>query len=640
MPSREELVFDGDATKVIQAIKQVVEAEEKLKKEIKQTSKAAKEGNDQAFDAWQRQKSELRKIGKEHARLRGELDKLGEETEDYGNKGKKAGLLIKGVLVGGVSIAIKKIIDLQAEYNRELAESVRRQDEVGRKLRVQALLSDEEYQKQILPRVGRAANRSAVSLEEAQTVATELVSQGFSKDEATGAALEELLLGAVATNTDDKKAFSTAIASFIKSQGRELTQENVRDVTIPLAAMFEGTAIQGGDLTALSQIGSLMKEFGVSQQSGFAAFDVLKNVGTQPEKAATALRNMVQIMSTAKADKNISAVLEEIGGPDLADRIDLVGENFPTALANLAEALSTLDESSKKQALSKIFGREVSAPAATILGNLDTMGEFLDLQRSDEATATYRQLIERGTSGVAARQTRIANDKQLREFRQGQEEEERESVAQLIEERMLETGSTPHAAGMAKKTFTTMAASFDLLNAGGMIDERNVGEILNKIPGLNRDDRTAILQKLGRYKGGTEVDTSGFFDGEGRFTSKDSERTKSATYSPFFMNSEGKPIFDNSQVPKLGGTEGSEQPAGRKIDFTRLGEDGELASLEMKLKEKELEKKKLEYELEEAKKPQAVIDRQTEQLDRMIELLEIQISEAQLKKLRNRNSSE
>ncbi|WP_166820521.1 phage tail tape measure protein [Thalassoroseus pseudoceratinae] len=636
MPSSEQLVFEGDSTKVIQAIKQVVDAEEKLKKEIKATSKAAKEGNDEAFEAWQRQKSELRKVGREHARLRGELDKLTNETEEYGEKGEKAGLLIKGVLVGGVAIAIKRIVDLQAEYNKELAESVRRQDEVGRKLRVQALLSDEEYQKQILPRVGRAANRSAVSLEEAQTVATELISQGFSKDEATGSALEELLLGAVATNTDDKQAFATAIAGFIKSQGRELNQENVRDVTIPLAALFQGTAIQGQDLTSLAQIGSLMKEFGVSQQSGFAAFDVLKDIGNnQPEKAATALRNMVSIMSTAKADKNISAVLEEIGGPELADRIDLVGENFPTALANLAEALNTLDESSKKQALSKIFGREVSAPAATLLGNLDKFGGLLELQRSDAATGTFRQLVEKGTSGVGARQTRIANDKAIREFRQGQEAEEREAVAQLIEERMLATGSTPHQAGIMKGAFLKLGATTDILNSGGFIDERNVGELLNKIPGLNQDDRTAILQKLGRYKGGTRVDTSNFF-GNGRFSSDDSKRTGDATFSPFFMNEEGKPIFDNSQVPKLGGTEGS----GRKIDFTNLGADAALQSLETRLKEAQLEKKKLEFELEEAKKPQAVIDRQTKQFDRMIELLEIQISEAQLKKLRNRNASE
>lgn len=421
--------FDGDASKPAAELRKLIKLQKELEKEFGQSARVA-------TDAQGRVRVSLKETA-------GEQDKHKRRWEQIGRTAQSAGqTIITALGVGGVAGTLTRIIALQREWQEEIVRTQREQDKVGRQLQVQALLSDKAFQKILRARVAPAASQAGVSLTQGQLTATELVSRGFSVEEATGGALRELLLGARGTNfRGETPEFATAISAFLSSQGKQLNAANVRGVTGPLAALFQGTPFQAADLEAIAGVGNLLKEFGLQQDEIFAAITTLKQAGGLPaSEAATKTRNVALILGAAESNKEVLDTLRAIGGEGFEKQVDLVGESFPQALQNLKDALDGLDQSSRQTALAKIFGRQNVAGAQALLANIETLQQFREVQRDPSVLARG---VAIATSGAAATEQRLANQRELAVLSQGRRDLRNKEIIEATEAASIEAGERP-----------------------------------------------------------------------------------------------------------------------------------------------------------------------------------------------------
>lgn len=483
--STEKIVWDGESAGAIAAYRAVVQADKELLAQVQKTLATAEKGSKEWQQAKLKEMQLLRQVANDVKNVEAAQDRANRKTKESGEAwtgfAKTGGNALNAIGIsltaGTIVQGLLKIIDLQKEWNKEILNTVREQDKVGRKLQVQALLDDKEFQRILTERIAPISMATARPLPQVQAAATELISQGFTTEEATGPALQELLLGAAAQNVEDEKAFASAIASFIKSQGKQLTAENVRAVTAPMTSLFQGTPFQGADLQAISKIGALLKQFNVSQTDIFSAVNIAKEATGAPGEAAVAVRNIVGKLGAAKATPESLGILEQIGGAGFAERVDLVGETLPQALQNLKDALDGLDESSRNAALAKLFGAESVAGAAQLLSNIHKFRELAEVQRD---TTKFQRGVEIATTGPVASEVRGATQKTMATLAQERQQALIEELLGAAETEMIERGVGPVRRKLKLSVLRTHFAARDLFGK-----EQRPEELLQGIEDLD-----------------------------------------------------------------------------------------------------------------------------------------------------------
>tara|TARA_R110002167_G_scaffold61913_4_gene174910 strand:- start:14402 stop:16240 length:1839 start_codon:yes stop_codon:yes gene_type:complete len=339
-----------------------------------------------------------------------ELDKIGQKQRQ--NR-QHSGQFFKGmttnlasVAAGYVSVtgAAALLINANRDILQQTEEVGKKFDELFRKFRIQAGLRGldaDNAQAKIL----EIAERQAVTSEQASGAATQLVSSGFSSQEASGESLEEFLRILNASNASgkdvDSAGLAKAIASYLDAQGLDKNSKNVALVGRSVQALFKNTNLQLADLQDLAKVSSVFAgKLSVKEQLG--AYSTL--VDSMPaSEAKTGLRNFVLQSATASAQKEKVKSLDTIGLKPTD--IDFVGENLDQVLDRLATGLAKLPVEEQLPVLTKIYEKENAAVVQSLINKRQKVTSSYAVQ-SD--TAQFEADVEEATSGRNAAERRAA----------------------------------------------------------------------------------------------------------------------------------------------------------------------------------------------------------------------------------------
>lgn len=357
----------------------------------------------------------LKRQGQEMAKLREQNRKLTEESKK-GSKSAADGVvadvakIASGYLTVTAAINVgKAALDFFRESNRKFAEessaAILKMDEAFRKFRVQAGLTAIESD-QSKAFISRAALSAGTSAPQAAAGATQLVSGGFSAQEALqGGGLDALLATMDANNLAGKGADATetakALGLFLNATGQELTGANLRTTGVAVANLFKGTNLQLGDLETLApQASTITNLSGLTGVEQLGVFAQLRQT-LDPSGASTQFRNTVASMATAGGQQAKVDALKTMGlNPG---DIDMVGETFTDALAKIKAATEGMAPEQANIALTKLFGSENLSGPLELMKNLDKVNANIALT-SNEAVFEEAVRIAREGSAFDRRQ--------------------------------------------------------------------------------------------------------------------------------------------------------------------------------------------------------------------------------------------
>lgn len=284
----------------------------------------------------------------------------------------------------GVKAVISAITAEQRKLSQSIDQTIPKLDEQQLKLQIQAGLTPRQVEGKI-PQIRDALlNTPSADLGGAFMLQTQLVSSGFNQQDIdSGAALQTVLDLKAATNqfgegVGDVKESVAAVAQFLKATGSETTARNIRKIGGNLTQLFEGSDIQFADLGPLAGEASTLTSKGLSTDIQLAAFSALRDVKAAPE-AATGFRQVVSRMSSAGESPAKVQALESIGLKP--EDIDMIGEDFTTALKRLKGAVDAVDEKTGRSAVFALFGEKGESAGNALLGKLDVIEKRLSILR-------------------------------------------------------------------------------------------------------------------------------------------------------------------------------------------------------------------------------------------------------------------
>lgn len=311
-------------------------------------------------------------------------------------------------LIGGGSILTA--FDMIREVNRkaleEAQEANKEFDKLFRSFRVQAGLNAIEGD-QAKGRILDLATRNAVREDVAVAGARGLVGAGFTTEDATGAALGELLRARAATNAtggtaDDLEGLSTSVAAYLQSQGMEKNAGNLGGVLRGAFALRQTGAFELSDLTELGKHGAALRGH-LSQEEQLAAFGTLVDQMPSAE-AATSLRNIVSRLSTSRTGRTSVQALTEIGLKP--EDVDLHGEDFGTVMGRLQQGLDKIPEQNRASVLKLLFEEAGVAPARALMAERD--GRYREYRESQRGVGgAYDEAVKVAQSGREAAEARL-----------------------------------------------------------------------------------------------------------------------------------------------------------------------------------------------------------------------------------------
>lgn len=340
------------------------------------------------------------------------MDSVNRRTRQGRSQLQAWGNQIKGVALGylGITQTLSLISAANRQIIEESAQIGAKVDEQNRKFRVQSglrgLQADAATKR--IEKIAEAVPLSDDPRAAAFAAATQLVSSGFSAEEASGGSLrafsEVIAASNLAGRDTDPRELAQALASFLNSQNLALNEANVRSVGGGLQSLFRGTNIQVADLAEFAKEGaSFAGKLSVPEQLG--AFSALRQAMPAGE-SSTGLRNIVSRLGTARTQKKKVDALKEMGlSPD---DVDLIGENLDTVLGRLSSGLAKLRAEEREGALKTLFeekgvsvaklliaGRNAVAFGAKRAQNLAGFDEDVQEATSGRVAAARRQTLRK-----------------------------------------------------------------------------------------------------------------------------------------------------------------------------------------------------------------------------------------------------
>ncbi|QDU03144.1 Phage-related minor tail protein [Gimesia chilikensis] len=370
------------------------------------------------------------------AAFNAELDKIGQKqrrNRTQSNsffKGMSSNLASMAAGYVSVAGAASLLINANREIIEQAEEAASKYDELFRKFRIQSGLRGIEGDK-ARERILEISERQAVTSEQGSGAATQLVSSGFSAQEASGGSLEEFLRILNASNASGKEVDSAglakALSSYLDAQGLDKNEKNVALVGRSVQALFKNTNLQLADLQDLAKVSSVFKgKLSIQEQLG--AFSTL--VDSMPaSEAKTGLRNFVLQSATASAQDEKVKTLDELGLKPTD--IDFVGENLDQVLERLSNSLSKLPEEEQLPALTKIYEKENAAVVKSLIDKRGKVTDSYAVQQNDEA---FIADVNEATSGRNAALRRAEARRERRRFQEDQQDKLKKMEAEALME--------------------------------------------------------------------------------------------------------------------------------------------------------------------------------------------------------------
>lgn len=444
-----QVEFDGDAGKVLAEMRKIADAQRRLEQGAKSLAEVAKTGSAEAQKAYEKELTAAFKLEQKKKDLRKELDEMTKAQQKHGSAfagwtdaagGKLTAIgATMGVTIGA---AMTKIIASQIEWNNQLANTVRKHDEIARKLQTMALMEEKEFKKVMSEQIFPAAQKYAVSPQKAIEAASQLHLAGDVPLDKIGPVLEETFAAAKATGADDISKFAEQSSVFLKSGGAAtVTPGMMRGLGRAMHPLRDD--ISGDDLAAMAQMGDYTRARGIDPTKMIGMAATMRDAGKLGEGGGV---GGIQKLLERLSDPEIAGKLNTLQ-PGLADKVDMFGETIPQGLQNLKDALDRLDPKSREAAAAEIFGGKSGRIAGETLlaripqlqGNLEAMG------KDPEGYAKGTRI---GTSGAAAAAARAEIAAEQHKLATGNLAEKNQLISDIAKQVAIEQGGV---AGIAEK---------------------------------------------------------------------------------------------------------------------------------------------------------------------------------------------
>lgn len=267
-------------------------------------------------------------------------------------------------------------------------------------------------------RIDRAAITGGLGNEQTYSVAKQLVSSGFSPDEATGESMRKLIDGLRAMNVAGKQQvdfgeLAQATSMYLSAQDLGKNGKSVGELMRRVQALVKFTNLQIPDFAEFARESSSLKGvLPVGEQLG--AFSVLRDVMDGPE-AAVGMRNVVSRLQTAAAYPEKTEALHRIGLKP--EDVDMVGEDFVTAMRRFSQALHKAPAEVQPQVMVKIFEERGKNTARILMDKIEEVVKNIAAQLDQ---AQYDSDVALAKSGPVIQAERQAADRQQKLAQYGQ----------------------------------------------------------------------------------------------------------------------------------------------------------------------------------------------------------------------------
>ncbi len=296
----------------------------------------------------------------------------------------------------GVNTAIQTVMESNRQYFAEVEAAAAKVFDVFQQFRTQSGLQGLEAE-EAQGRIGRIAFTRAVPLDQTGAAATQLVSSGFSAEDASGEALDKVLQVLQASNLSrpDVNPADTirAVSAYLEAQGLEKNAANLEQVGVRFQRLFKSTDVQLGDLQKFAKESVGLRGL-VSSEEQFAAFDIARGVAGNPESAAVFLRNFAATLGGSSESASTKDALAKLGLQ--SQDVDFVGEDLGNVLDRLAGGVEKLPERRRLGVLTQLFERR-NAPLATAL--IRERGKIDDLVAIQRDVAGFADDVRQASSG-------------------------------------------------------------------------------------------------------------------------------------------------------------------------------------------------------------------------------------------------
>lgn len=331
----------------------------------------------------------------------GKASRTSSEDAEDGLKGWIGGLASMAAGYVALPLLISRVVDANREMLEQADQASLKYDKLFRNFRVQAgltALGGEAAQK----KVTGLAIQNAVTPEFAAKAATQLVSSGFSTEDATGGALDIFLQGMKAGNMaeGDPKEMVQAFGQFLAAQGLEKNTENLKKAIVYSQRLFKTGDLEVSDLSSLAGR-SQAAQGKLSLEETFGVFNTLRQK-TGADKSATAFQALIDRMTGFSGDPMAVKALRKAGMKP--GDTDLVGENITTALDRIAAGADRIPEEKRAAWFQDLFGREVGSP---IQGLIRDRAEIPKAMEQLKDVGGFTGDVAVATSGKAAARSRF-----------------------------------------------------------------------------------------------------------------------------------------------------------------------------------------------------------------------------------------
>ena len=255
----------------------------------------------------------------------------------------------------------------------------------------------------------KLARKNAIGSKEARGIATQLVSSGFSAEEASGGSLDTFLQILQASNAAgqdvDVAQLAKSLTQFLSANNLDKSAENVAKFGIGTQRLFKGTNLQLAQMTDLAGASAAISNQ-ITPEEQLASMAAIVDVIDSAE-GSTGLRNFVSRLASSSANTGRTEALDQIGlSPE---DVDFVGENLVEVIDRINQGLAQLPEEARKAASVKIFGERGEVGASAILGKREAIANNLLIQQD---VAGFQDDVSIATSGRNAASVRQQIDKE------------------------------------------------------------------------------------------------------------------------------------------------------------------------------------------------------------------------------------
>jgi hypothetical protein len=317
---------------------------------------------------------------------------------------------LAGITAGALSAqaVLAKMLSTGKEFSEEGFNAAKKWDQLFREfagqsgLRGNALGVAEKRIRMVGQEVG-------LDIENTANAATQLVSSGFSAQEASGESLRQMLRGFVGSNLAGRQVemrdLAQSTANFLSAQGLEKNAKNTEDLMSRVQSLYKTTNLQFQDFSEFARESASMKGI-VSISEQLASLATLRDVMSADE-ASTGMRNLVGRLRTAGGTPEKMEGLKMLGLRK--DEVDMVGEDFMTAITRLKDGINRTAPELRPIALKKIFEERGVAFAEILGNNLDLINERIKSQI--EGKTQFGADVKFAAEGVNAASRRQENER-------------------------------------------------------------------------------------------------------------------------------------------------------------------------------------------------------------------------------------